>query len=108
MTASNQGFYDVVARGLGAAALSADQRRRILAAAERPLRRAQEAGAVRDDLVPEDVQIMLRMLGAATRAGARRSPDGRPLAALSRPAAGLDAPGRRHEAPRGAVAHPHR
>ena len=75
MQASNQGFYDVVARGLGAAALSADQRQRILAAAERPLKRAQEAGAVRADLVPEDVQIMLRMLGAATRA----APDGHPM-----------------------------
>src|SRR4051794_32977247 len=72
MQASNQGFYDVVARGLGAAALSPEQRRRILKAAERPLRRAQEANQVRDDLVPEDVQIMLRMLGAATRA----APDG--------------------------------
>jgi AcrR family transcriptional regulator len=72
MQASNQGFYDVVARGLGAAALSAEQRQRILKAAERPLRRAQAANQVRHDLVPEDVQIMLRMLGAATRA----APDG--------------------------------
>src|SRR3954467_11259805 len=30
MQADNQGFYDVVARGLGAAALSAEQRRRFL------------------------------------------------------------------------------
>jgi len=75
MQHSNQGFYDVVARGLGAAALSAEQRRRILAAAARPLKRAQEAGAVRADLVPEDVQIMLRMLGAATRP----SSDGHPM-----------------------------
>ena len=75
MQASNQGFYDVVARGLGAAALSPEQRQRILKAAERPLKRAQEAGAVRGDLVPEDVQIMLRMLGAATRA----APDGHPM-----------------------------
>jgi AcrR family transcriptional regulator len=72
MQASNQGFYDVVARGLGAAALSAEQRRRLLVAAGRPLKRAQEAGAVRGDLVPEDVQIILRMLGAATRP----APDG--------------------------------
>ena len=75
MQASNQGFYDVVARGLGAAALSTEQRRRILDAADRPLKRAQAAKAVRDDLVPEDVQIMLRMLGAATRA----APDGHPM-----------------------------
>src|SRR3954447_14682128 len=72
MQASNQGFYDVVARGLGAAALTAEQRQRLLAAAARPLRRAQEAGAVRADLVPEDVVLMLRMLGAATRP----APDG--------------------------------
>src|SRR3954454_21063847 len=75
MQASNQGFYDVVARGLGAAALSPEQRRRILTAAERPLKRAQAAGAVRQDLVPEDVQIMLRMLGGATRP----APDGHPM-----------------------------
>ena len=41
-------------------------------AVARPLERAQEAGAVRDDLVPEDVQIMLRMIGATTRP----APDG--------------------------------
>jgi AcrR family transcriptional regulator len=75
MQASNQGFYDVVARGLGAAALTDEQRRRLLAAAARPLKRAQEAGTVRDDLVPEDVVIMLRMLGAATRP----APDGHPM-----------------------------
>jgi len=75
MQASNQGFYDVVARGLGAAALSPEQRQRILKSAERPLKRAQEAKQVREDLVPEDVQIMLRMLGAATRA----APDGHPM-----------------------------
>src|SRR3954451_19653628 len=67
MQASNQGFYDVVAQRLGAAALASEQRERFLAAARRPLRRAQEAGAVRDDLVAEDVQLMLRMLGATTR-----------------------------------------
>ena len=67
MQASNQGFFDVVAQRLGAAALTPEQRRRVLAAAARPLRRAQEAGAVRLDLVPEDVQLMLRMVGATTR-----------------------------------------
>jgi AcrR family transcriptional regulator len=75
MQASNQGFYDVVAQRLGAAALTQDQRRRFLDAAERPLRRAQEAGVVRADLVPEDVQLMLRMLGATTRP----APDGRSM-----------------------------
>jgi AcrR family transcriptional regulator len=72
MQASNQGFYDVVAQRLGAAALTDEQRTRFLAAIARPLRRAQDDGAVRTDLVPEDVQIMLRMLGATTRA----APDG--------------------------------
>jgi AcrR family transcriptional regulator len=75
MQASNQGFYDVVAQRLGAAALTADQRRRLLDAAGRPLRRAQEAGVVRSDLVPEDVQLMLRMLGATTRP----APDGQSM-----------------------------
>jgi AcrR family transcriptional regulator len=75
MQASNQGFYDVVARGLGAAALTPEQRRRLLLAVARPLERAQHAGAVRSDLVPEDVQMMLRMLGAATRPAA----DGHPM-----------------------------
>ena len=69
---SNQGFYDVVAQRLGTAALTAEQRARFTAAVGRPLVRAQEAGAVRDDLVAEDVQIMCRMIGAATRP----APDG--------------------------------
>lgn len=65
--ASNQGFLDVVAQRLGGAAVTSEQRRRLLAAVARPLRRAQEAGSVRADLVPEDVQMILRMLGATTR-----------------------------------------
>jgi AcrR family transcriptional regulator len=76
MQAYNQGFYDVVAQRLGAAALTGEQRRRILEAAARPLRRAQKAGAVRADLVAEDVQMMLRMLGATTRP----APDGQSMA----------------------------
>jgi len=67
LQASNQGFYDVVAQRLGAAALSDDQRRRAMSAAARILERAQRANAVRADLVPEDVQLMLRMVGATTR-----------------------------------------
>jgi AcrR family transcriptional regulator len=67
MQASNQGFYDVVAQRLGATALTDDQRRRFIGAAALPLRRAQAAGRVRGDLVPEDIQLMLRMLGATTR-----------------------------------------
>ena len=75
MQASNQGFFDVVAQRLGAAALTAEQLKRVLDATARPLRRAQEAGAVRADLVPEDVQLMLRMVGATTRP----APDGSPM-----------------------------
>jgi AcrR family transcriptional regulator len=73
--ASNQGFFDVVAQRLGAAALTPDQRRRFLGAIARPLRRAQAAALVRGDLVPEDVQMMFRMLGATTRP----APDGTPM-----------------------------
>jgi AcrR family transcriptional regulator len=70
--ATNQGFLDVVAQRLGSAALTADQRRRFVHAMGRPLARAQEAGAIRGDLVAEDVQMMFRMIGATTRS----APDG--------------------------------
>jgi AcrR family transcriptional regulator len=72
--ASNQGFLDVVAQRLGAAALSNEQRRRFLAAVGQPLRRAQAGGGVRADLEPEDVQMILRMLGATTRPAADGTP----------------------------------
>ena len=75
MQASNQGFYDVVAQRMGAAALTDEQREGLLRAVGRPLERAQRAGAVRDDLVPEDVQMMFRMIGATTRP----APDGSPM-----------------------------
>lgn len=75
MQASNQGFYDVVAQRLGATALTDEQRRRFIDAAAGPLRRAQSEGRVRADLVPEDIQLMLRMLGATTRPAM----DGRPM-----------------------------
>ncbi len=76
MQASNQGFYDVVAQRMGAAALTDEQRRGMLAAAAVPLERAQQEGAVRGDLVPEDVWLMLRMIGATTRP----APDGSSMA----------------------------
>ena len=75
MQASNQGFYDVVAQRLGATALTDEQRRRFIDAAALPLRRGQAEGCVRTDLVPEDIQLMLRMLGATTRPAM----DGRPM-----------------------------
>ena len=75
MQASNQGFYDVVAQRLGAAALTDEQRERVIDTTTRMLKRAQDANVVRDDLVPEDVQLMLRMVGATTRP----APDGSPM-----------------------------
>jgi AcrR family transcriptional regulator len=75
MQASNQGFYDVVAQRLGGSALTEEQRRRFLDVAAGPLERAQAAGCVRTDLVAEDIQLMLRMLGATTRP----APDGQPM-----------------------------
>ena len=75
MQGSNQGFYDVVAQRLGASALTDEQRRRFINATALPLRRAQAEGHVRADLVAEDIQLMLRMLGATTRPAM----DGRPM-----------------------------
>jgi AcrR family transcriptional regulator len=72
--AGNQGFLDVVAQRLGGSALTAEQRRRFLVAVARPLQRAQQAGCVRDDLVPEDVQMIFRMLGATTRPAGPNTP----------------------------------
>jgi AcrR family transcriptional regulator len=72
--ATNQGFLDVVAMRLGAAALTSEQRRRFITAMGRPLRRAQESGDVRGDLVPEDVQMIFRMLGATTRPASDGTP----------------------------------
>src|SRR3954470_614745 len=75
MQASNQGFYDVVMQRRAGSPMNPEQQRRYLAAVGLPLARAQAAGRVRDDLVPEDIQLMLRMLGATTRP----APDGRPM-----------------------------
>ena len=74
LQASNQGFYDVVAARLGASALTDDQRQRVMTATSRMLKRAQDANVVRADLVPEDVQLMLRMVGATTRPAMDGSP----------------------------------
>jgi AcrR family transcriptional regulator len=74
MQASNQGFYDVVSQRMGASALTPEQRRDFIAVAAAPLQRAQAAGCVREDLVPEDIQLMLRMLGAVTRPAMDGSP----------------------------------
>jgi AcrR family transcriptional regulator len=74
MQASNQGFYDVVAQRLGASALTGEQRERVIGHTSRMLERAQQAGVVRGDIVAEDVQIMLRMVGATTRPAMDGSP----------------------------------
>lgn len=66
MQASNQGFYDVVSRG-GAEVLTPEQRERFRAAAGGPLKRAQQAGVIRDDLVADDLLMIFRMLGPTTR-----------------------------------------
>ena len=66
MQASNQGFYDVVSRG-GADVITPDQSKRFRVAAGGPLARAQAAGAVRDDLVADDLLMIFRMLGPTTR-----------------------------------------
>jgi AcrR family transcriptional regulator len=71
MQASDQGFLDVVAQRTGTI-LSPEHRQRMFAIEARPLRRAQAEGRVRADLVPEDVTLLLRMVGVATR----RAPDG--------------------------------
>jgi AcrR family transcriptional regulator len=75
MQACNQGFFDVVAHGLGAGALTDEQRQRIVSASTGPLQRAQAAGAIRNDLVPEDMWLILRMIGTTTRS----APDGTPM-----------------------------
>jgi AcrR family transcriptional regulator len=69
MQASDQGFLDVVAQRTGAV-LSPEHLQRLLGILARPLRRAQSAGCVRADLVPEDVTLLLRMVGVATRPSA--------------------------------------
>jgi AcrR family transcriptional regulator len=72
--ADNQGFIDVVARSRGTV-FSADKRRRFIEHLRRPLARAQAAGVVREDLEPQDLVFVLRMLGAASRP----APDGSPM-----------------------------
>jgi AcrR family transcriptional regulator len=71
MQASDQGFLDVVALRTGAV-LSPEHRRRFLSIVARPLQRAQGTRCLRGDLVPEDVTLLLRMIGAVTRG----APDG--------------------------------
>jgi AcrR family transcriptional regulator len=76
MQAENQGFLDVVSHRMGSSALTAAQRGRSVELAAQVLTRAQAAGAVRSDLVPEDVWLILRMVGTTTRP----APDGSSMA----------------------------
>jgi AcrR family transcriptional regulator len=94
MQASDQGFLDVVAQRMGTGVLSPEHRRRFLALVSGPLKRAQEAGRVRADLVPEDVPLLLRMLGVTTRA----APDGQSMEEHWRRYLGLLLDGLRPEA----------
>lgn len=68
MQAENQGFYDVVSRVGAEAVITEDQSARFTLAAAGPLQRAQAAGAVRDDLAPDDLLQIFRMVGPTTRA----------------------------------------
>ena len=74
LQADNQGFFEVVA-AQGGGVLTPELRGRFLAVLAAPLRRAQEAHCVREDLVPADVTLLVRMLGATTRP----LPDGQPM-----------------------------
>jgi AcrR family transcriptional regulator len=74
MQAGNQGFYDVVS-SVGLRVITPEQGARFAAAAAGPLKRAQAAGAVRDDLTPDDLLIILQMLGPTTRNVGGESPD---------------------------------
>ena len=65
MQASDQGFLDVVAQRSGSA-VDPRHRERFLEILARPLARAQTEACVRDDLVPEDVVLLLRMIGSTT------------------------------------------
>jgi AcrR family transcriptional regulator len=71
MQASDQGFLDVVAQRTGTV-LTPEHRHRMLGILARPLQSAQAAACVRPDLVPSDVTLLLRMVGATTRS----APDG--------------------------------
>jgi AcrR family transcriptional regulator len=73
MQAENEGFYDVVSR-FGSEVITPEQSDRFIAAAAGPLERAQAAGVVRDDLAPDDLLQIFRMIGPTTRefSGGRR------------------------------------
>lgn len=66
MQAENEGFYDVVSR-VGSQVITPEQSERFIAAAAGPLERAQTAGVVRDDLAPDDLLQIFRMIGPTTR-----------------------------------------
>lgn len=61
----NQGLKDLLVRSPPAERVLRKLRSRFLATIEGPLRRSQEANLIRADLTPQDVRMLLYMLGAA-------------------------------------------
>jgi AcrR family transcriptional regulator len=59
MQATNKGFTDVSTMALTTSAAAERLRQRAYQAIVELLRRAQEAGAMRDDIVPEDIPLLL-------------------------------------------------
>jgi AcrR family transcriptional regulator len=75
----NQGFTDMLAKSPHAERVLRKRRARFLATVEGPLRRSQQANLIRADLTPQDVRLLLYMLGAANRCADQRDGHGRAL-----------------------------
>ena len=76
MLVADRGFVELLRRHPVSRQSARHVSDRFLTIIEEPLRRAQRAGHVRDDLRPEDVLLILDMLGgAALGAGPHRAPD---------------------------------
>jgi len=67
LQAHDTGFYEALAITPSAEVVPPELIEQVLAVVAVPLRRAQQAGVIRADLQPEDVRLLLRMLGAAVR-----------------------------------------
>jgi hypothetical protein len=66
------GFIELLGRRGSDDATTHEIVERFLAVLRAPLRRAREAGRVRDDLDEDDAMLVVEMLGAAARGGAAR------------------------------------
>jgi AcrR family transcriptional regulator len=76
MLVEDRGFVDLFNHSAAAEDVKADVASRFLAVIEEPLRRAQEAGRVRDDLRPDDTLLLVDMVGGALQpTGPGRPPD---------------------------------